>query len=94
MLLCAASCLRPTELYTAVQLEPKFIKLSKSYFYCADQDSSVGIETWLRAGRSGDRISVRARFSSPVQTGPGVHPASCTKVPDVFLGGKAAGVLR
>jgi hypothetical protein len=33
---------------------------------------------WLRAGRSGDRIPLRARFSAPVQTGPGAHPASCT----------------
>jgi hypothetical protein len=35
--------------------------------------SSVGIAT----GRSGDRIPVGARFSAPVQTGPGAHPASC-----------------
>ena len=32
----------------------------------------------LRAGQSGDRIPVGARFSAPVQTGPGAHPASCT----------------
>jgi hypothetical protein len=32
----------------------------------------------LRAGRSGDRISVGARFSAPVHTGPGAHPASYT----------------
>ena len=33
---------------------------------------------FLRAGRSADRIPVRARFSAPVQTGPGAHPASNT----------------
>ena len=32
----------------------------------------------LQAGRSGDRIPVGARFSAPVQTGPGAQPASCT----------------
>jgi hypothetical protein len=32
----------------------------------------------LRAGRSGDRIPVVARFFAPVQTGPGAHPASYT----------------
>ena len=31
----------------------------------------VGVAT----GRSGDRIPVGARFSVPVQAGPGVHPA-------------------
>jgi hypothetical protein len=31
-----------------------------------------------RAGPSGDRIPVGARFSAAVQTGPGAHPASCT----------------
>jgi hypothetical protein len=30
----------------------------------------------LRAGRSWDRIPVGARFSAPLQTGPGAHPAS------------------
>jgi len=38
-----------------------------------DRDSS-----WLRTGRSGDRILVGAIFSPPVQTGPGAQPASST----------------
>jgi len=32
----------------------------------------------LRTGRSGDRIPDRARFSAPVQTGPGAHLSSYT----------------
>ena len=32
----------------------------------------------LRAERSGDRIPLGTRFSSPVQTDPGAHPASYT----------------
>ena len=37
---------------------------------------------------SGDRIPVRARFSAPVQTGPGAQPASCTMGTGSFPGGK------
>jgi hypothetical protein len=44
---------------------------------------------WLRAGRSGNRIPVWARFSAPVQTGPGAHPASCTMGTGYFLGVKS-----
>ena len=42
------------------------------------RDSSVGIET--RYGLDGPGIESRwgARFSAPVETGPGAHPASCT----------------
>jgi len=43
---------------------------------------------WLQAARSGDRISVVARFSAPVQTGPGAHPASCTIGTVSFSGDK------
>ena len=50
--------------------------------------SSVGIATELRAGRSGYRIPVWTRFFSPVQTGPGAHPASCTMGTGSFPGGK------
>ena len=49
--------------------------------------SSVTIPTELRAGRSGDRIPVGRDFP-PVQTGPGVHPASCTMGTGSFPGVK------
>jgi hypothetical protein len=45
----------------------------------------------LRAGRSKDRIPLGARFSSPVQMGPGTHPACCTKFSGSFLGVKRPG---
>ena len=44
---------------------------------------------WLRAGWSGDRIPVRARFSAPVQPALGVHPASCTMGTGSFPGVKS-----
>jgi hypothetical protein len=43
----------------------------------------------LRAGRSGDRMPVQARFSAPVQTG--AHPASCTVGTGSFPGVKRPG---
>jgi len=45
----------------------------------------------LRTGRSGDRIPVEARFSTPVQTGHGAHPASYTMGTGSFLGVKRPG---
>jgi hypothetical protein len=40
----------------------------------------------LCAGRSGNQIPVVVRFSAPVQTGPGAHPASYTMVTGSFPG--------
>jgi hypothetical protein len=45
----------------------------------------------LRAGRSGDLIPVRARFSAPVQTGPGARPASYTMSSGSLTGLKRQG---
>jgi hypothetical protein len=62
-------------IYTA-RLKPEFmtiigyVLLLSSPSSLVSLDSSVGISDSLRAGRSGDRIPVVARFSAPIQTGP------------------------
>ena len=40
----------------------------------------------IEAGRSGERIPVRARFFAQVQTGPGAHSASYTMDTGSFRG--------
>jgi hypothetical protein len=47
----------------------------------------------LRTVKSAEQMQVGARFSTPVQTGPGTHPASNT-MPGLFTGGKAAEAWR
>jgi hypothetical protein len=64
-------------LYYAVGIN--YMLLRNSYMCRRGPGSSVGIATELRARRSGNRIPVGVRFSVPVQTGPGAHPASCTR---------------
>jgi hypothetical protein len=53
--------------------------------------SGAGIAQSVRAGWSGDRIPVGARFSSPFQTGPVGHPASCAMGTGSFPGVKRPG---
>jgi len=56
-------------------------KIGPSYFaqYTVRGNwNQTAISDLLRAGRSEDRIPVEAKFSAPVQTGRGVHPASYT----------------
>ena len=51
--------------------------------------SSVGIATGYRLDGPRIGIPVWARFSAPVQTGPGANPASCTMGTGTFPGGKS-----
>jgi len=63
-----------------------YIYLTPSFHQWTGQRSRYS--DWLQAGRSGDQILVGARFSAPVQTGPGAHPASCTMGTGSFPGDK------
>ena len=67
-------------------LGPCFTEFNESFVVIFRTGSSVGIATELRVRRSGDGIPVGARFSAPVQTGPGARPASCTMGTGSFQG--------
>ena len=58
----------------------------KEFLWCGGQYSHS-----LRAVRSGDWIPLGVRFSAPVQTGPGAHPAPSTMVTGSFPGVKWPG---
>jgi hypothetical protein len=72
----------------------KFITLLLVYFYLlleripGGPGSSVGIATGYGLDGLGikKKIPVGARFFAPVQTGPGAHPASCTRGTRSFPG--------
>ena len=51
--------------------------------------SAVGIATGYGLGGPGIESRWGARFSAPVQTGPGAHPASCTMGTGYFPGVKS-----
>jgi hypothetical protein len=61
----------------------------QDYRYCLWARQHSRYSNWLQAGRSGDRIPVGVRFSAPIQTGPGTHPASCTMGTGSFPGVKS-----
>ena len=64
--------------------------------FCVGRDRSVGIATCYALGGPGieSRWGGVAKFSTPVQTYPGAHPASYAMGTGSFMGGKAAGAWR
>jgi hypothetical protein len=70
------------------------MKLKSATSSSTGRHSSVGIVTRYVLDGPGIEAPVGARFSAPVQTGPGAHPASYTMVPGLFPEGKAAGAWR
>jgi hypothetical protein len=58
--------------------------------YLGSRDSSVGIATRYGLEGTGSNPG-EAKFSAPIQTGSGAHPASCTMGTGSFMGVKAAG---
>ena len=60
-------------------------------FFQRGRDSSVGIATRYGLDGSGIESQWGARFSAPVKTGPGAHPASYTMGTGSFPGVKRPG---
>ena len=56
---------------------------------CCGPGTVVSIATGYGLGGPGIESRWRARFSTPVQTGPGAHPAPCTMGTGSFLGVKS-----
>ena len=61
--------------------------LNKIYLFEVGRDRVVGIATHYGLGGLGIISRWGARFSAPVETGPGAHPASCTMGTGLFPGG-------
>jgi hypothetical protein len=69
-----------------------YFKTSKNRIFYTGISNLVAANTQVRAGRSGDRFPVGARFSAPVQTG--AQPGSWTMGTGSFSGVKSGrGVL-
>jgi hypothetical protein len=89
--------MRPKQ-YDTLGLPDKIMTLYvyiANLFYFLEEPITAGevsrYDDCPRAGRSGDRIPVEARFSAPVPTGPEAHQASCTMGTGSFLGVKRPG---
>jgi len=63
---------------TSIAIKDVNTKKVKELLKKGGPGKSIPYSNPLRTGQSGDQIPVGARFSAPVQTGPGAHPVSYT----------------
>jgi len=68
-----------------------FLTLDSTQASCINLAPMVQYSDSPRAGRSGDRIPLRASFSAPVQTGPGAHPVTYIRDAGLLPGVKRPG---
>jgi len=73
------------------KLKFKGKKLVKCYIWSVRRLRAVGIVTGYRLDGPGIKSQWEARFSAPVHTGPGAHPAFCTMGTRFSQGQRAAG---
>jgi hypothetical protein len=73
-------------LFWTIEMSRKFTKV---YIVVCRLGSVVSIATGYRLDVPGIESWWEARFSTPVQTGPGTHPASCTMGNGSFPGVKS-----
>ena len=67
------------------------VLIINGFIYSKGRDSSVGIATSYGLDGPGIESWWGARFSAPVQTGPGAYPTSCTMGTGSFPGVKRPG---
>jgi hypothetical protein len=73
----------------SVHNSPGILLLSSNLCVEDGPGSVVGIATGYGMDGPGVESRLEARFSAPVQTGPGTHPASCTMDTGSFTGVKS-----
>jgi len=79
------------ECEVGISMSCECVEKWRSFSGTVGRDSSVGVATGYGLDGPGIEFRWGRDFSSPVQSGPGVHPASCTVGTGSFPGVKRPG---